>query len=140
LNTQWLILQAGFCRPRRWHELIHFPVNKFPEGIHRSAEHEPLAFNFFIRGLTANQAGWKMKHRRAMKPYSLSPFTLAGEATRLMDTDCCPATRACPLGLFAPDKILYPGSANGLEVLDHAHPVFCPVTLVKMCQQFAWKA
>ena len=72
--------------------------------------------------------------------HSLTPFPLACKATRLMNTDCGPATRARPLGLFASDKILYPGSANGLEVLDHAHPVFRPVTLVNVCQQFAREA
>jgi len=70
----------------------------------------------------------------------LTPFTLARKATRLMDTDCGPATRAHPLGLFAPDKILYARSANRLEVLDHAHPVIRPVTLIEARQQFARKA
>ena len=57
-----------------------------------------------------------------------------------MDTDCGPAIRARPLGLFAPHKTLYPGNAYGLEVFNHAHPVFCPVTLVHVCQQLASKA
>jgi hypothetical protein len=81
-----------------------------------------------------------MKHRRAMKPYSLSPFALARKATRLMDTNRGPATWARPLGLFAPDKILHPRGADGLEVLDHAHPVFRPVTLVNVGHPFARKA
>lgn len=59
---------------------------------------------------------------------------------RLMDADCGPATRASPLDLFAPDKILYPRSADGIEVLNHAHPVFCLVTIVNVCQQLARKA
>lgn len=69
-----------------------------------------------------------------------TPLALARKAMRLMDTNCGPATRAHPLGLVAFDKILYPGNANRLEVLNHAHPVFRPVTLVKVCQQFAGKA
>ena len=70
----------------------------------------------------------------------LTPFELARKAMRLMDTNRGPATRARPLGLFAPDKTPYPGSPHGLEVLDHAHPVFRPVTLVNVCQQFAREA
>ncbi len=75
-----------------------------------------------------------------MGRHSLTPFALACKATRLMDTDRGTATRARPLGQFAFGKSLYPGNANGLKVLDHAHPVFCPVTFIKMCQQFARKA
>jgi len=69
----------------------------------------------------------------------LTPFVLAREATRLVDTDCGPATRARPLGLFAPDKILNPGSAYGLEILNHTHSVILPVTLIEMCQQLTGK-
>ena len=57
-----------------------------------------------------------------------------------MDTNRGSAIRTGPLGLFASYKSLYPGNAYGLEVLDHAHPVFRPVTLVEVCQQFARKA
>ena len=72
--------------------------------------------------------------------HSLTPFALARKATRLMDADRGPATRARPSGLFTPDKILYPGNAYGLEVFNHTHPVFRPVTLVNVCQQFAREA
>jgi len=39
---------------------------------------------------------------------SLTPFTLAREAMRLVDTEHFPATGTRPPGLFAPDKTLYP--------------------------------
>ena len=72
--------------------------------------------------------------------HSLTPFSLALKAMRLMNADRCPATWTRPLGLFIPDKTLYSRSAYGLEVLNHAHPIFRPVTLVDVCQQFARKA
>ena len=70
----------------------------------------------------------------------LAPLKLACETLRLMDTNCGPATGAGPLGLFTPDKTLYPRNAYGLEILDHAHPVFRPVTLVYVGHQFAGEA
>jgi hypothetical protein len=91
--------------------------------------------------LSAHVASIRLPARKVKpSPTILTPFALARKATRLMDTDCDPAARARPLGLLAPDKILYPGGAYGLEILDHAHPVFRPVTLIEVCQQLAWKA
>ena len=71
------------------------------------------------------------------RPLFLTPFALTRKATRLMNADRGPATGARPLRLFAPDKLLYPGIAYGHEVFNHAHPVFRPITLVNVCQQFA---
>lgn len=71
---------------------------------------------------------------------SSTPLTLARKATRLVHTNHCPATRAHPLGLFIPDKTLYPRHAYRLEIVDHAHAVIRSVTLIQVYQQLARKA
>jgi len=57
----------------------------------------------------------------------------------LVDADYSAAFLASPAGLFVLDKLADAGLFDVAKVFNHAHPVFCPVTLVKMGKRRAGK-
>ena len=56
-----------------------------------------------------------------------------------MNADGGPATRTDPLGPLVCREILEAEDVYGLEILDHAHPIFRPVAFVQVGQHFTGK-
>ena len=55
-----------------------------------------------------------------------------------MTADHPAAGGTSPLRLFPFQKRIHAVVTNGIEVIDHAHVILCPVTLVQGFQTFAW--
>jgi len=56
-----------------------------------------------------------------------------------MYTNYFATIRANPFTLFLCNKLSYPKSINGFQIIDHTHGVFGPVTLVDPFYQVTWK-
>jgi hypothetical protein len=55
-----------------------------------------------------------------------------------VDAENLTTTRTGPSLHFPLQERVYPMTPDGLEVLEHAHAVFCPVTVVQVVECFTW--